>query len=94
MTAVSAMDESIHRVGLPFGGCAIVWRDSITGQITKIDSDCNRLCAIMYTCNNTSILLLTCYMPCDNIGYEPADLTVHPPPPNDRGWVHFFRIGV
>ena len=28
------------------------------------------------------------------IGYEPADLTVHPPPPNDRGWVHFFRIGV
>ena len=24
------------------------------------------------------------------IGYEPADLTVHPPPKNDRGWVHFF----
>ena len=29
------------------------------------------------------------------IGYEPTDLTVHPPPKkNDRGWVHFFRIGV
>ena len=28
------------------------------------------------------------------IGYEPADPTVHPPPQNDRGWVHFFRIGV
>ena len=28
------------------------------------------------------------------IGYEPADLTVHPPPPNYRGWVHFFRIGL
>ena len=29
------------------------------------------------------------------IGHEPADLTVHPPPPqNCRGWVHFFRIGV
>ena len=28
------------------------------------------------------------------IGYEPADLTVHPPPQNDRGWVHFFRTGV
>ena len=28
------------------------------------------------------------------IGYEPADLTVHPPPQNDRGWVHFFRMGV
>ena len=66
MTAVSAMDKSNHRVGRPFGGCAIVWRASITGQITKIYSDCNRLCAIMYTCNNSSILLLNCYMPCDN----------------------------
>ena len=28
------------------------------------------------------------------IGYEPAGLTVHPPPQNDRGWVHFFRVGV
>ena len=29
------------------------------------------------------------------IGYEPAGLTMHPPPPqNDRGWVHFFRMGV
>ena len=30
------------------------------------------------------------------LGYEPAGLTVHPPPPkkNDRGWVHFFRMGV
>ena len=31
----------------------------------------------------------------DNVlGYEPAGLTVHPPPQNDRGWVHFFRMGV
>ena len=27
------------------------------------------------------------------IGYEPADLTVHPPQ-NDREWVHFFCMGV
>ena len=27
------------------------------------------------------------------LGYEPADLTVHPPQ-NCRGWVYFFRIGV
>ena len=32
---------------------------------------------------------------CTIVGYEPADLTVYPPPPqNCRGWVHFFRIGV
>ena len=30
----------------------------------------------------------------DLLGYEPADLTVHPPPQNCRGWVHFFHIGV
>ena len=66
MTAVCAMDESIHGVGRPFGGCAIVWRASINSQIAKIDSECNRLCAIIYTCNNTSVLLLNCYMPCDN----------------------------
>ena len=29
-----------------------------------------------------------------HIGYEPADLTVHPPPQNDREWVHCFRMGV
>ena len=28
------------------------------------------------------------------LGYELADLTVHPSPQNCRGWVHFFRIGV
>ena len=28
------------------------------------------------------------------IGYEPAGLTVHPPPQNDREWVHFFRMDV
>ena len=28
------------------------------------------------------------------LGYEPACLTVHPPPQNDRGWVHSFHMGV
>ena len=29
MIATSAMDESVHRVGRPFGGCAIVWSASL-----------------------------------------------------------------
>ena len=29
-----------------------------------------------------------------DIGYEPAGLAVHPPPQNDQGWVHIFRMGV
>ena len=41
------------------------------------------------------LLIALCTMSCVTLlGYEPADLTVHPPPQNDRGWVHFFRIGV
>ena len=36
----------------------------------------------------------TLYNEIDLLGYEPADLTVHPPPQNCRGWVNFFRIGV
>ena len=39
-----------------------------------------------------TIIIYTCK--CRHIGYEPAGLTVHPPPQNDRGWVHFFRMGV
>ena len=40
-----------------------------------------------------------CKITYDNIslgilGYEPAGFTVHPPPQNDRGWVHFFHMGV
>ena len=40
--------------------------------------------------NLYATLLLTVML----VGYEPAGLTMHPPPQNDRGWVHFFRIGV
>ena len=46
MIATSAMDESVHRVGRPFGGCAIVWSASLKGSITKIECPCNQICAI------------------------------------------------
>ena len=39
-------------------------------------------------------LLASHLIPLLLLGYEPAGLTVHPPPQNDRGWVHFFRMGV
>ena len=38
MIATSAMDESVHRVGHLFGGCAIVWRAFISGKVTKIET--------------------------------------------------------
>ena len=49
----------------------------------------NLYCAPMwFDCTTTSLIKLKV------VGYEPADLTVHPPPQNYREWVHFFRIGV
>ena len=41
--------------------------------------------------NNTDIKRVNDIIFLCVIGYELADLTVHPPPQkNDRGWVHFF----
>ena len=53
---------------------------------------------INYYIKNSSNLYM-CTLDCTKafdrvIGYEPAGLTVHPPPQNNRGWVHFFRMGV
>ena len=49
--------------------------------------------SIVSQLNSNNIIFLNIYLSM-LLGYEPAGLTVHPPPPNDRGWVHFFRIGV
>ena len=52
------MDESVHRVGRPYGGCAIVWNASISGKITKIESSKNRICGVLYTCDGSTSLLI------------------------------------
>ena len=59
--ATSAMDESVHRVGRPYGDCAIVW----IGKITKIQSSNNRISGVLYTCDGSNVLMINCYMPCD-----------------------------
>ena len=66
MIATSAMDESVHRVGRPYGGCAIVWSASIRSKITQIQSSNNRICGVLYTCDSSTVLMINCYMPCDN----------------------------
>ena len=48
----------------------------------------------MYVITTMYALLYMCFLCVCVLGYEPAGLTVHPPPQNDRGWVHFFRMGV
>lgn len=63
MVGSSAMDESVHRVGRPFGGTAIIWNSSIRGKISKIECKCNRLCGIVYSEGGVTVMILNVYMP-------------------------------
>ena len=58
-------------------------------QIKHYHTICIQSCNIL--CIDTIVTRVTL---AHELGYEPAGLTVHPPPQNDRGWVHFFRMGV
>ena len=63
--AVSAMDESIIRVGRPYGGCAIVWNPKLKGKVKSLVTNSKRLCAIIVSIEDVSFLFINVYMPCD-----------------------------
>ena len=65
MIATCAMDETIHRVGKPFGGVSIIWKSSIKGQVIKIDCEISRLCELLFTQDNVTMLIMNVYMTCD-----------------------------
>ena len=55
------MDESIQRVGRPFGGVAIIWNSSIKYKVVKIDCISNRVCGLLYGENDSLTMLLNVY---------------------------------
>ena len=65
--ATSAVDESIQRVGRPFGGVTIIWNSSIKHKLVKIDCISNRVCGLLYGENDSLTMLLNVYMLCDKI---------------------------
>ena len=66
-TAKSSMDETEHRRGRPFGGCAILWHSNIAYKMSPAECTNNRLCGIIMSIDNaTSVLMLNVYMPCDS----------------------------
>ena len=67
MIVTSAMDESIQRIGRPFGGVAIIWNSSIKHKLVKINCISNRVCGLLYGENDSLTMLLHVYMPCDKI---------------------------
>ena len=71
MIATCAMDEAIHRVGRLFGGVLIIWKSSIKGQVIKIDCESSRLCGLLFTQHNVTMLIVSVYMPCDKNNNDP-----------------------
>ena len=65
--AVSAMDDTLPIVGRPFGGCCIIWKNSLKVKFAPISCTSNRICAGTMTLDSgLTILLVNTYLPCDD----------------------------
>ena len=68
---VSGMDSSQFLAGLPFGGCCILYRKTLSTAVRRIFTHSKRFCAISITFNNIGVkssfvVLLVCiYLPTD-----------------------------
>ena len=66
--AVSSMDEAnTQRKGRPFGGCAVLWKKNIALAITPVNTTSPRICAVEVKSDQIKLMLITVYMPNDNI---------------------------
>ena len=64
---VCGMDDSFLLAGRPFGGCAILYRNSLSSCVTPLHSHSNRFCAVkLCDLSGSSVLLISVYMPSDN----------------------------
>ena len=74
-TAKSGMDTSVNILaGRPYGGVAILWRKSLCGVISVVNSNHNRICAILLSMSNGhSMLIINAYLPCDNQSQSVVD---------------------
>ena len=64
---VSGICHSQLLTGRPYGGTAILWHKKFNNGVKRIDSiNCNRLSAVRLDVMDCNILLINCYMPCDN----------------------------
>ena len=61
--AVSGMVTSEFVAGRPYGGCAILYRKSLSNVIKTIKSSSARFCAISLTCSSMLTLLVCVYLP-------------------------------
>jgi hypothetical protein len=48
-TGVTGFDNSDVLLGRPFGGCAILWRSDLLGNVSVLPTDSRRICAVCIT---------------------------------------------
>ena len=73
--AQSGVDEQSQILrGRPYGGCAILWKHELEGNIMCINTSCSRLCAIKIKIKNSWILLINLYLPCDTRSADISEL--------------------
>ena len=65
MLCVSGMPDPEFITGRPYGGCAILWNNTMICNVEPVSCQSNRLCAVKVELQDLSILLFTLYMPCD-----------------------------
>ena len=63
---VSGMPDNLLLTGRPYGGCAIIWSNSLTYSVTPIECVSRRLCAVLVHSSHAKFLLFNVYMPCDS----------------------------
>ena len=63
MSSIPTSDSLLSR--RPYGGTAIFISRHLKSTIEVALSECDRICAIHVKFNSFSMLLVSCYMPCD-----------------------------
>ena len=62
---ISGMNDCELTSGRPYGGCSILWSDSLSCKVTPVTCDNNRLCLVRVCFDKYTLLLCNVYMPCD-----------------------------
>ena len=72
---VSGMTSTEILHGRPYGGVGIIWKKSIAHMVKPVKCNSNRVCCVkLMLPDNFNILLINCYMPCDNYKQHEVDI--------------------
>lgn len=71
-TGTSAVDTSSGVLrGRPFGGVALLWKNSVFRQVSVLRSDSARICAIKLATSDRPVIVMSIYMPTNSLDNLP-----------------------